>query len=605
MGGRVAMTQRRVASSRAERHRIEVYLLPLLVTFLAMALHLYRLDSQSLWFDELATLTGAGWEGTWLDAVLRPLTIPTTPKPPLSYVVTHLFLLLGERDFFLRLPAAIFATLTVPLVYALGRALFDRQVGLLAAFLLAIAPLQIRYAQQARMYAMWSFLLVLSLYLFWRAMRSQQGRWWFLFAGATILALYTHLFALLALGVMILFALWVLVRPATRTRFPFRIRHFIAALVLVFLAYVPMIPFLFKGLVSGEGLGGEAVPPWGLEALIGAVGLFSGGNDVGSWVYGFLFVLAVVVLIRKDREALTLAFLWIALPFLVILPLPFGHNARIRYFLFALPVYLLLAAYGLRVMAQWLVSRAGRLGPIASSQVTQVLSGVTLLGILAAISVPSIGAYYVETKQNWRDATRLVCTLAEPGDQIFVRHVYHQVGVLYYIRQYCKDPKAWTEANVQVQVYNLAALLSADDGRRSWLIVPTRDDFLPGGILDASIQPAHYMMPATVFPTLGRPKAWGIIGGVAFGTVAVVPVVPSMPASIRFWAESESFAPGGCTWLRWQVDNVREVYLDGEGVVGHDQRQVCPSATTSYELKVVHRDGTETTQTVEVRVRTP
>jgi 4-amino-4-deoxy-L-arabinose transferase-like glycosyltransferase len=122
----MTMTQRSVTSSRAERHRIEVYLLPVLVTLLAMALNLHRLDSQSLWFDELATLTGAGWRGNWLDAIQKPLTIPTTPKPPLSYVVTHLFLLLGERDFFLRLPAAVFATLTIPLVYALGRALFDR-----------------------------------------------------------------------------------------------------------------------------------------------------------------------------------------------------------------------------------------------------------------------------------------------------------------------------------------------------------------------------------------------------------------------------------------------------------------------------------------------
>jgi mannosyltransferase len=601
----MTMTQRSVTSSRAERHRIEVYLLPVLVTLLAMALNLHRLDSQSLWFDELATLTGAGWRGNWLDAIQKPLTIPTTPKPPLSYVVTHLFLLLGERDFFLRLPAAVFATLTIPLVYALGRALFDRQVGLLGAFLLAIAPLQIRYAQEARMYAMWSFLLMLSLYLFWRAVRSQEGRWWFLFAVATILALYSHLFALLALGVMILFALWVLVRPAIRTRFPFRSRHFIVALVFILLAYAPMIPFLSKGLVSGEGLGGEAVPDWGLGALVGALRLFSGGNDVGSWVCGSLLVLAAVVMAWKDREALTLAALWIALPFIIILGLPFGHNVRIRYFLFVLPVYLLLVAYGLRVVTQWLVSRAGRLKPLANSQVTRVLAGVTLLGILAAINVPSIAAYYAETKQNWRDATRLVCTLAEPGDQIFVRHLYHQVGVLYYAKKWCKDPDAWTEASVHVQVRDLAEVLSPDDGRRYWLIVPNKDEFLPGGKLDASLQPTHHLLPATVFSAPRRPKDWGIISPTAFRTVSVVPVVPSTPESIRFWAEPEILAPGDCAWLRWQVDNVREVYLDGEGVVGHDQRQVCPSATTSYQLKVVRLDGTETVQTVEVRASTP
>jgi mannosyltransferase len=599
------MAQWSETSSEAKWDRIGVYLLPILVTLLAMALQLHRLDSQSLWFDELATLTGAGWGGSWLDAIQKPLTIPTTPKPPLSYVVTHLFLLLGERDFLLRLPAAMFATLTIPLVYALGRALFDRQVGLLGAFLLAIAPLQIRYAQEARMYAMWSFLSVLSLYLFWQAVRSSQGRWWFLFAVATILALYTHLFTLLALGVMILFALWLLVRPATRTRFPFRSRHFIVALAFIFLAYVPMLPFLTKGLVSGEGLGGEAIPDWGLSQLVDALGLFSGGNDVGSWVYGSLLVLAAVVMARKDREALTLAALWIALPFILILSLPFGHNVRVRYFLFVLPVYLLLVAYGLRVMAQWLVSRVGGLGPVANSRVTRLLAGVALLGILAAIGIPSITAYYAETKQNWRDATRLVCTLAEPGDQIFVRHVYHQAGVLYYTRQWCKDPNAWTEANVHVEVRDLAGVLSPDGDRRYWLIVPNRDEFLPGGELDASLQPAYHLLPPTVFRALRIPREWGIIAPTAFRTVSVVPVVPSLPGSIRFWADRDSLARGDCTWLRWQVDNVREVYLDGEGVVGHDQRQVCPAATISYELKVVRLDGTETVQVIEIRVSTP
>jgi mannosyltransferase len=599
------MTERSVACSAAKQHRIEVYLLPVLVTFLAMALHLHRLDSKSLWFDELATLTGSGWRGSWLDAVQKPLTIPATPKPPLSYILTHLLLLLGERDFLLRLPAALFATLTVPLVYALGRALFNEKVGLLGAFLLAIAPLQIRYAQEARMYAMWSFLLVLSLYLFWRAMRSQERRWWFLFAVTTILALYTHLFALLALGVMILFSLWVLVRPTTRTQFRFRCRHFIVALVFILLAYAPMIPFLLKGLATEEGLGGETVPQWSVGVLIDALGLFSGGSDVGSWVYGSLLVLATIVLARKHREVLTLAALWIALPFIIVLTLPFGHQVRIRYFLFALPVYLLLVAYGLLVMAQWLFSKAGRLAPVTNSQVTRVLVGITLLGILAAISVPSIGAYYLETKQNWRDATRLVCALALPGDQIFVRHVYHQVGVLYYAKQFCNDPAAWTEANVQVQLRDLARVLSPDDGRRYWLIVPNREEFLPGGRLDASLQPTHHLMPATDFHAPRRPKAWGIIGPVTHRTISVVPVVPSVTGSIRFWAEPRSLARGDCTWLRWQVDNVREVYLDGEGVVGHDQQQVCPSATTSYELKVIHLDGTETMQTIEVRVSTP
>ena len=235
---------------------LESHLLPIAVTLLGMALALYGLDSKSLWFDELGTLTGAGWGRSWLDAIRYPLTIPTTPKPPLSFLITRLFLTLGDYVFVLRLPSAFFSVLAIPLVYALGRMLFNRRVGLLAAFLLAIAPLHIRYAQEARMYAPFAFLSVLSLYLFWRALKSTNWRWWLAFALASILNLYTHLFALLPLGVMVLFALGLLVRRHSQSQsqspspFRFRGRHFAAALAIVALAYAPFVPFLMEGLAS-------------------------------------------------------------------------------------------------------------------------------------------------------------------------------------------------------------------------------------------------------------------------------------------------------------------------------------------------------------------
>jgi hypothetical protein len=54
--------------------------------------------------------------------------------------------------------------------------------------------------------------------------------------------------------------------------------------------------------------------------------------------------------------------------------------------------------------------------------------------------------------------------------------------------------------------------------------------------------------------------------------------------------------------LHWDVENVREVYLGGEGVVGHGDREVCPSATTTYRLRVVLHDGSEQVYEVTVEV---
>jgi hypothetical protein len=135
--------------------------------------------------------------------------------------------------------------------------------------------------------------------------------------------------------------------------------------------------------------------------------------------------------------------------------------------------------------------------------------------------------------------------------------------------------------------------------------VPDSDSYLPGGELEASIRPHHHLLPPTIFRVPDKPEEHGIIGPVAFTSVAVVPIVRSIPASVQFWADAHTLSNGECTWLHWQVDDVREVYLDGEGVAGHDQRQVCPTATTRYELRVVRLDSTATVHTAEIQITTP
>lgn len=606
-GAQATMTGRSSACDSTGPTWLEGYFLPITVTLLGMGLYLWGIDRKSLWFDELGTLTGSGWGGSWLDAILLPLKIPTTPKPPLSFIVTRLSLfVLGEYVFVLRWPSALFATLTIPLVYALGKALFDRRVGLVGAFLLAIAPLHVRYAQEVRMYAMFTFLSVLSLYLFWRAVRSTDWRWWFAFAVVTILNLYTHLFALLTLGVMTLFALGLLVWRQNQPQFTFRSWHLAVALTVILLAYAPMVPFLTEGLASGEGLGGDAASDWNLPLLVSALRLFSGGSSVGLVAYAFLFALATAVLAAKRRDILALAIMWVALPVILVLVMPFGHKVRVRFFIFALPVYLLLVAYGLTIAVQWSVSQFVRLRRSAHLRsAVGVLATAQLLGLLGFMAVPSISSYYAETKQNWRDATQLVYTLAEPGDKIFVRHVYHQRGVLFYLGQLSHGNNLWTEARVQVLPRDLMAAFPADDDGRRWLIVPERGTFLPGGVLAERIQPHYSLLPPVVFEASIVPKEAQLIAPTSFRPIAVVQAVRSEPPSIRFWADETALNQAGCTLLHWEVENVREVYLDGEGIVGQGERQVCPNATTPYELKVVHRDGTVTLQVVEILVSAP
>ncbi|MFB0536733.1 MAG: glycosyltransferase family 39 protein, partial [Anaerolineae bacterium] len=138
-------------------------ILPLVITLLALALRLYRLGAQSLWYDEGVSV--------YLSRMSLPqLTAWTADdiQPPLYYYLLHFWLpLFGQfsSEFVVRFPSLFFGVLTVPLMYRMGQHLFGTMAGLLAALLAAISPLYLWYSQETRMYTMLTFLCLLSSYL--------------------------------------------------------------------------------------------------------------------------------------------------------------------------------------------------------------------------------------------------------------------------------------------------------------------------------------------------------------------------------------------------------------------------------------------------------
>ena len=146
------------------------YLALLAILLLAFALRVYRLDSQSLWYDEAVTAQVAS-QG------IGELTRWTADdiQPPLYYYVAAGWLrLAGRGEWALRFPSAFFGTLTVPLMWAVALRLFGRGrsgrvAALAAALLTALSPLYVYYAQEARMYTQLTFLGLLAGYALLRA----------------------------------------------------------------------------------------------------------------------------------------------------------------------------------------------------------------------------------------------------------------------------------------------------------------------------------------------------------------------------------------------------------------------------------------------------
>ncbi|HEY53473.1 MAG TPA: META domain-containing protein, partial [Caldilineae bacterium] len=78
---------------------------------------------------------------------------------------------------------------------------------------------------------------------------------------------------------------------------------------------------------------------------------------------------------------------------------------------------------------------------------------------------------------------------------------------------------------------------------------------------------------------------------------------------IQFSADRTQIKQGECTTVRWGVQNVQAVYLyeNGQdwrqhGVEGTGSRTVCPTATTTYNLRVEKLDGSVETRTITIYV---
>jgi mannosyltransferase len=133
----------------------------LLLIAVAFSLRLFRLEAQSLWYDEGVTAMVAqlGW-------VEMTRWTANDIQPPLYYFVIGLWgRLVGWSEWSLRFPSVFFGTLTVPLMAAVAvRLSQSKMAGIVAALLATLHPLLLYYSQEARMYAMLTTLALLAAY---------------------------------------------------------------------------------------------------------------------------------------------------------------------------------------------------------------------------------------------------------------------------------------------------------------------------------------------------------------------------------------------------------------------------------------------------------
>jgi len=101
-----------------------------------------------------------------------------------------------------------------------------------------------------------------------------------------------------------------------------------------------------------------------------------------------------------------------------------------------------------------------------------------------------------------------------------------------------------------------------------------------------------------------------IVVPTAAPTPSPVPAPTNTPTpEISFGADSTNINQGECTTLRWSVQNIQAVWVYPLGEqferfprTGQGSEQVCPTVTTTYEMRVLQRDGTVIFRQVTVNV---
>ena len=90
------------------------------------------------------------------------------------------------------------------------------------------------------------------------------------------------------------------------------------------------------------------------------------------------------------------------------------------------------------------------------------------------------------------------------------------------------------------------------------------------------------------------------------------PPPPTPSPEISFWADRTNIAQGECATLNWSVQNVQAVWVYPLGEpynrfprTGQGSEVVCPSNTTTYEMRVLLRNGSTVFRQVTINVATP
>lgn len=324
------------------------YLL-LIIIGVSVILRFYHIDYQSVWLDEICSITEANPALKWSD--LEATLLVSDPHPQLYFVLLKsFFLVFGNSTLVARILSAIIGVVGIYCFYLMSKEFASRKVGLIAALLLSVNYFHIYHSQEVRMYGLLFLFTTLSFYrfiLFVRQKSIKNSIWYGVFTGLMLLTQFFGLFVLAA-QIFILFVYFL--KTEKNQKLQYFYKSLLAGGIMIAL-FLPSLNIFIETTKKKY----EAIAPTTIDTILQIFKDFA--QD--SYLIIILSMLSMALYFiyffkeklnndRKESQTLFILLSWIGITLLIPIVRSYLVSPMIssRYFITILPAILLLVAMG-------------------------------------------------------------------------------------------------------------------------------------------------------------------------------------------------------------------------------------------------------------------
>ncbi len=412
------------------------------ILILGAALRLYNLGFQSLWVDEIFTMNISNPELTFAEFKFELMLRDGFPY--LYYFILHFFyMLLGYSVETARLVSVVGGVVGIYAVFLAGKALFNRNAGLIAAFLLAINEYNIHISQDARPYSLYVAAIALSFYrlmLFVKNPTLKNAVWYGIFTG---LVLNLNFFGFVnVLSQVVLISVFLILIPK-KNRLQMVINSAISG-VIAFLLFLPNI----EKLMTLVAIDSFWVAPPSADSFSLLFKEFLGNSEVTLFIFTPIFLYYLLSTFRQKDVAtyeyitnnrlqfsFVILFGWaiIFIGFLMVKSYTDVSLILARYFTSVTPVFVLVLGIGIWLVRNKLV-RFMIIGSIA---------------VFTLVNLFIVKDYYNRvTKTQFREISQEILEKNSNGDKVVSSWGY---VFNYYLKEHTKQNTIETPLDVYVQ----------------------------------------------------------------------------------------------------------------------------------------------------------